>query len=202
MTDAREDSQHGHVFRPGPFRRSRAYWLDGHVLRWQIGAETGHVHLANVVAMRLHLPSIPGHVQRCVLVERDGRTHRICDRYWPHRGDTDHSPRRRMQLHPETFRNLTFTLVQRLAKANPTAALRIGPGRGEWVATCGVAVAGLGILGVGTALMVDQGRVSLPGLAFMGMVAVQFPLLWPIIRSGGPRPLEPAALNRVDPSLR
>lgn len=198
-TASADTGQHGHVFRPGPFHRRRALRLDGAVLHWQVGGQRRTLRLADIAAMRLDLAGGAGHAARCVLVERSGRIHRICDRYWPQwtKGERRHWGRR--QRHDETFRALTFALARRLAAANPRAIITKGPGRGEWVASCIVAVLALALIIGGVGLMLAQGRYPLSALAFIGMVALYLPLLWSVIRSGGPQPLDPDSLDDAGP---
>lgn len=196
MTDAGETGRHGHVFRPGPFHRRRAYWLDGGVLHWRIGAGPGgHVAVGDIAAMRLNLAEGTGGAARCVLVERSGRVHRICDRYWPGWTRAERHAWGRLQRRNATFRALTLTLARRLHRANPSADFRIGPSRTEWIATCVVAALCVAVLAGGLALMIASGSFDLAALAFMGMAAVYLPMLWPVIRSGGPRPADPATVQ-------
>jgi len=196
MTDSRENSRFGHVFRPGPFRARQAWWLDGHVLHWKIGHSAGRIALAEIASMRLHLPeggaALTAH---CDLFETSGRRHRITDRHWFRWIPRERHRFGRHERREATFRGLTFTLARRLARANPQARLLIGPSRGEWIASCIVAVLAVAIIIGGAGLMIATGRLSLPALAFMGLCAVYLPMLWPVVRSGGPRPLDPATLD-------
>lgn len=191
MTDALEHGPHGHVFRSGPFHRRRAYWLEGATLHWRIGSRQGHVPLADIAAMRLHMPANPAMVARCVVVETSGRRHRLCDRHW--------SRWTRAERREATFRGLAFSLARRLGQANPHAILQTGKGRGEWLASCAIAALGLAIVLGGIGLMVLQGRFEPAAVAFIALAAVQLPLLWPIIRSGGPKQLDPDSLPEAGP---
>lgn len=92
------------------------------------------------------------------------------------------------------MRALTFALARRLAAANPQAIIIKGPGRGEVMATCIIAVLALAVIIGGVGLMLAQGRYPLSALAFIGG-PLFLPLLWPVIRSGGPQPLDPASLS-------
>lgn len=198
MINARERSQHGHVFRPGPFHWRRAYWLDGSVLHWRISDHTGQVRLADIDSMRLNLPEGTG-AARCVLVEQTGRVHKLSDIYWPRWTKQERHHWGRLQRHGDTFRSLTFTLARRLKKANPEAVIQTGPGRGEWLATCIVAALAIAIVIGGTALMVAHGRFEPAAAAFMALAAIYLPMLWPVIRSGGPKPLDPETLHNAKP---
>lgn len=198
MTDMQENSQHGHVFRRWPFHRRRAYWLNGNELHWRIGSRQDHVSLTDVVALRLHIQAGGNIAEECVLRESSGRVHKLSDIYWPRLTREEWRKWGRVERCNPSFRALTFTLARRLKKANPSAILKQGPGRTEWVATLIVALAGVAVILTGAILMIVNRQLSLAALCFMGVVAVQLPLIWPIIRSGGPRPLDPDTLHDAD----
>lgn len=187
MTDASENSQHGHVFRPALLRCQRAYWLHGDVLRWRIGAREGQVQLRDIASVRLQF-SGPG--QRCVVVERTGRTHALSDHHWVRWG--------RYERREASFQALVFTLARRVRKLAPEAVLLFGPSRAEWIGTWIVAVLALGLLLLGIGLMVAHGRFEPAAAAFLGMLACTLPPVWPVLRSGGPKPLDPATLHAAD----
>mgnify|MGYP007078756602 FL=1 len=199
MTKAREHSRHGHAFRPGPFHKRRAYWLDGGVLHWRIGSREGHAHLADIASMRLNLTEGTGAAARCVLVEKSGRTHKLSDIYWPRWTRNERHQWGRLQRREATFRALTSTLARRFRKANPDAVLETGPTRTEWISTCIVAALAVSIVIGGAALMVVHARFEPAAAAFMALAAVCLPMLWPIIRSGGPKPLNPDTLHNANP---
>lgn len=199
MTNARELGQHGHVFRPGPFHRRRAYWLDGAVLHWRIDSAEGHAQLADIASMRLYLPEGTGTAARCVLVEKAGRVHKLCDRYFPRWTKEERHYWGRLQRREATFRGLTFTLARRLKKANPEALFEMGPGRGEWIASRIMAALAIAIIVGGALLMLWQREFHLAPAAFMALVASYLPMLWPVIRSGGPKPFDPEALHNANP---
>jgi hypothetical protein len=206
MTDAHENSQHGHVFRPGPLHRRRAYWLDGTVLHWRIGNSPGHVGLADIASIRLNLPEDTSVVARCVLIEKTGRIHKLCDRCWPSWTKEERHQWGRLQRRRGSFRSLTFTLARRLRKANPDATIVVGPSRIEWIASCSIAILAVGVVAVGASAMITRQSLDFHVAIFMAMAAIQLPMLWPAIRSGGPKPLDPEILhdanpqqNRVDP---
>lgn len=204
MTNAHEKSQHGHVFRPGPFRRRRAYWLDGGVLHWRIGDSPGHVPLTDIASMRLHVPeggtkNIGALAARCVLVEKSGRVHKLCDRYWPRWTKEERRYWGRLQRRNATFRGLTFTLARRLAKANPEAVFNTGPSRIEWIATSAVAALAVTVVIGGSVLMLAQGKLHYHIAGFMALALAYLPMLWPVIRSGGPKPFDPAILHNANP---
>jgi hypothetical protein len=187
MGGAGENSRLGHVFRSWPWQRERAVWLDSAVLHWRVGERVTRLPLTEIAVMRLNLPSGEVSAGHCVLVDRAGRVHRFDDRFWPRLG--------KVQLRRATFRGLTFTLARRLAQVNPEAVILQGPGRGEWLASCLVALAVVAVVVVGAGLMLAEGRFVPAVVAFMGLAAVSLPFLWPVIRSGGPRPLDPATLD-------
>ena len=199
MTNARELSQHGHVFRPGPFHRQRAYWLDGGLLHWRIGSDEGHVALADIASMRLNLAEGTGAAARCVLVESAGRVHKLSDIYWPRWTRQERPYWGRLQRRDASFRGLTFTLARRLKNANPDAVIQTGPGRGEWLVTCIVAALAVAIVIGGAALMVVHARFEPAAAAFMALAAIYLPMLWPVICSGGPKPLDPETLHNANP---
>lgn len=199
MTNAHEMSQHGHVFRPGPFRWRRAYWLDGTVLHWRIGDNPGgHVQLADIAAMRLNLAGSTGGASRCVLVEKSGQAHRLCDRYWPSWTKEERRYWGRPQRRQATFRSLTFTLARRLKKANPQALFEVGPSRTEWIATCVVAALAVAVIVASGGLMIARGQLYYQVAAFMALAAAYLPMLWPVIRSRGPQPLDPETLHNTN----
>ena len=144
MTNAREQSQHGHAFRPGPFHRRRAYWLDGAMLHWRIGSSEGHVALTDIASMRLNLAEGTGAASRCVLVERTGRVHKLSDIYWPRWTKQERRYWGRLQsaMRPP---GLTFTGAA-TEESQPRSRYPNGPGRGEWLATRIVAALAIAIV--------------------------------------------------------
>lgn len=198
--NAQENSQHGHVFRPGLFRRRRAYWLDGHILRWRIGNETGQVPLGQVASMRLYLPvNGAALTARCELVEASGRRHRISDRYWFRLTSQERHRFGRHQRRTASFQSLCYTLARRVKLANPQAKFLMGPARSEWIATCMVAVLAIAVLIGGTGLMMAQGTLHYPAAAFMAIIVLYLPFLAPVLRAGGPKPFDPETLHNRNP---
>lgn len=190
-----ECGRFGHVFRPGPFSRCRAYWLDGHVLHWRIGADQGHVPLSALASLRVNLPACPGLAAGCVLTEKGGRFHRLSARHWPRWTEAERHAWGRMRRHEATFRNLTHMLARRLARANRAATIETGPSLAEWIATVLLALLSLGVIGGSLALGLAEGRIGVQVAACAGLAAVNLPLLWPTIRTGGPRPIDPESLR-------
>ena len=131
MTDVRENSRLGHLFRPSPFSRDRAHWLDGHVLRWRSGVESGALNLSEVASVQLILPPAGHGTARCILRTAEGSLRRFSDDYWfgwnrveRHRWGTREHRR-------GSFLGLVAALARRARKANPAVVLTYGPGRGR-----------------------------------------------------------------------
>lgn len=131
MSDVRENSRLGHLFRPSPFSRDRAYWLDGHVLHWRSGVEGGRMSLSEVKSVRVILPPAGQGTARCIIRTAEGGWHRFSDDYWfgwnrveRHRWGTREHRR-------GSFLGLVAALARRARKANPAVALTYGPGRGR-----------------------------------------------------------------------
>lgn len=198
MDDPAQLNPKSHVFRPGPFRAVRAYWLDGDALHWRSGTRKGQVALRDIASLRLNLvPETAEHSSRCEIVERSGQRHHITDRYWLRRGTGGKWRPGAHERRTASFAGLVFPLARELARRNPEAVLLAGPGRGEWLTNIVVGAGAVAILLGGAALMLARGAVSWPVLAFLALVAVYLPMLWPAIRSGGPRPLDPESLPRA-----
>jgi len=131
MTDVRENSRLGHLFRPSPFSRDRAYWLDGHVLRWSSGFDSGRLNLSELASVQLILSPAGHGTARCILRTAGGRLHRFSDDYWfgwnrveRHRWGTREHRR-------GSFLGLVAALARRARKANAAVMLTYGPGRGR-----------------------------------------------------------------------
>lgn len=131
MTDARENSRLGHLFRPSPFSRDRAYWLDGHVLRWRRGVESGWLSLSDVTLVNVTLPPAGRGTARCTLRTADGCVHRFSDNYWFGWNGVERHRWGLREHRRATFLGLTAALARRVRKANPDATLRYGPGKGR-----------------------------------------------------------------------
>lgn len=190
MTDARENSKYGHVFRPGPLRAMRSYWIDSGMLRWRIGGREGRVPVAEIVSMRLWMPA--GAPAYCRLVDSSGRAHAITDRHWFGLG--------RRQQREASFRGLVFTLARRVKAANPQAQFLEGLSRGEWIASWIVAGLLAAVAIAGLVLMVAQGRVAFQGFAPLGLALAFAPTLWPLLRAGPAKPFDPDSLHNKAPA--
>jgi hypothetical protein len=131
MIDAGENSRLGHLYRPSPFSSDRAYWLDGHVLRWRQGVVSGWLNLGDVTLVQLILPAAGHGTARCILRTAEGGLHRFSDDYW---FGWNRLERHRWGLREHrraTFLGLVAALARRTRKANPDVALRHGAGRGQ-----------------------------------------------------------------------
>lgn len=131
MIDAGENSRLGHLYRPNPFSADRAYWLDGHVLRWRQGVESGRLSLSDVSLVQVILPPPGQGKARCIIRTAKGGLHRFSDDYW---FGWNRLERHRWGLREHrraTFLGLVAALARRTRKANPAAALMRGPGRGK-----------------------------------------------------------------------
>lgn len=189
--NAREGSRYGHVVRPGPFRRSRAYWLDGAVLHWRIGRRKGHLALADIVAMRLDARGAGADAtESCVLTNRDGRRLVIRDVHWFGWQADERTRLGRREIRRATFRGLVGALARRVTKTGRNVRFETGPSRAEWLASCTVAACAVAVVVIGLATMFWRGAMSWPVLGFMALILVNLPLLMPVIRSGGPRRVE------------
>jgi hypothetical protein len=195
MNDRQEHDRHHHEFRPGPWRAPRTYWLEGQVLHWRIRGRSGQLPLDRIAALRLYLPpdgqALAAH---CDLIETSGRRHRISDHHWA-RNPQEGSRFGRHQRRTQSFRRLTHNLARRLQRANPHARFLTGPSRAEWIASLLVALLAIAVILGGALLMIAHGALHLAAAAFMGMTALYLPMLWPVIRSGGPRPFDPQTLD-------
>ncbi|MEX4010313.1 hypothetical protein [Neoaquamicrobium sediminum] len=114
--DAQEFSKYGHVFRPGLFRRRRAFWLDGDILHWRKGRVKGHIALSAITDVVV-LEQAGG--ATCRLIEANGRRHRISERHWfgwevgeRHRFGTS-------ELRCATFASLVAAIRRRMNKKHP-----------------------------------------------------------------------------------
>ena len=118
MTNARENSRTGHVFREGPLRRSRAFWIDGAVLHWRIGRETGHCKLSDIAA--LDMDPTGG---RCLIRLANGQVLKVSDLYWFTWEAAERHRLGSFERRRTTFANFVTELSARLARARtpPTA---------------------------------------------------------------------------------
>lgn len=155
-----------------------------------VGDESRELPLANIAAMHLSLAEGTGGAARCVLTDQSGRKHMFSDRYWPQWKKGERRRWGRNQLRKESFWALTLPLAQELAAVNPQAVIMTGPSRAEWVASCIVAVLAIAVIIIGVGLMLANWQFPLAAMAFMGAVAAYLPMLWLVIRTGGPRPFD------------
>ena len=121
--------QYSHVFRPGLFRATRVYWLNGGILHWRIGKKTGHLAVGDVARLHLHPPPRGTSVgASCLLVETSGRSHWIADHHWFGWSVGERHRLGLWEYRAATFRGLVFTLARRVRKANPEARFLHGAG--------------------------------------------------------------------------
>lgn len=131
MIDVRENSRLGHLFRPSPFSPDRAYWLDGHVLRWRSGVESGALNLSQVASVQVILPPAGQGTARCIVRTVEGRLYRFSDDYWFGWNRVERHRWGVREHRRGTFLGLVAALARRARKANPAVALTYGPGRGR-----------------------------------------------------------------------
>ncbi|WP_157532739.1 hypothetical protein [Hyphomonas polymorpha] len=131
MTDARENSRLGHLFRPSPFSRDRAYWLDGHMLHWRNGVEGGRMSLSEVTCVQVILPPARYGTARCTIRTEEGTLHRFSDDYWFGWTGAERHRWGVREHRRASFLGLVTALARRARKANPAVTLRFGPGRGR-----------------------------------------------------------------------
>ena len=131
MIDVRENSRLGHLFRPSPFSRDRAYWVDGHMLHWRSGVEGGRMSLSEVVCIQVILPPPGQGTARCIIRTAEGTLHRFSDDYWFGWKRLDRHRWGVREHRRASFLGLVAALARRAGKANPAVTLRFGPGRGR-----------------------------------------------------------------------
>ena len=96
----------------------------------------------------------------------------------------------------KTANTATSSAPDRFTGTGPTGLT--GPGRNEWIATCIVGVLAMSIIAGGGTLMMARGVFSLPAAALIGLALLYLPLLWQVIRSGGPQPFDPEILHNAN----
>lgn len=186
-----------YTHRPAPWRGVRRYWIEGRKLCWNQGGVRGEVPLEDIRQLRLHRsPSHGRDMVRCTLRTARGEEHRLLNHHWQYRCPTGggFSPGYRDQS--EAFDTFLAHLLQRLARHAGRVTYLEGPGRVEWIASTAMFAVAVLLLVGGLALTVLSEQSPLAPLAIMAVIALYLPVLWPIVRSGGPRPLDPASLLR------
>jgi len=111
--DAQEFSKYGHVFRPSPFRKKQAFWLNGDILHWRDNHHKGHVALSEITDLIVY-ERFGANV--CRLTDNKGRRHYISERYW---FGWEAGEKRRFgtsELHGPTFASLVSAIRWRLRK--------------------------------------------------------------------------------------
>jgi len=159
--------------------------FEGEHISWRAGRRSGVIALADIASVRVNLaPAGARHASVCRIRTKAGSGLTVTDLYAKGPG--------RFERRTEAFDAFTNALIAALASANPAARLLTGPSVGVWIASLIVLAAGLAVSALGAWLMISQGRAAWPALAFMAAALVQLPLLWPVVRSGGPKPLQPS----------
>jgi hypothetical protein len=173
------------VTRRWPWAPPQHIALEGERLTWRAGRRSGVIALADIASVRVNLAPAGGrHASVCRIKTRPGAGLTVTDLYAKGPG--------RFERRTEAFDAFTNALIAALARAHPAARLLTGPSSGVWIASCVALAACVAVSAVGAGLMITQGRVSAAALAFMAAALVQLPLLWPAVRSGGPKPLQPS----------
>lgn len=159
--------------------------LEGERLNWRSGRRSGVIALADIASVRVNLaPGWAGHGSVCRIRTKTGAGLTVTDVHAKGFG--------RFERRSAAFEAFTAALIGALAAAYPAARLLRGPSSGVWIASCVVLAACAAVSALGAGLMISQGRISVAALAFMAAALVQLPLLWPAVRSGGPKPLQPS----------
>lgn len=183
--------------RPSPWRAIRRYWIEGRKLCWDQGGLRGNTPLESLRQLRLHRSPAGGReMVRCTLVTDTGEKHLLLNHHWQYRCPKGggFSPGYRDQ--GEAFDTFVAHLLERMARHAGKATYLQGPGRGEWITSIAMFAAALVLLAGGLALIMLSGQFTLAPLAFMLVIALFLPVLWPIVRSGGPQPLDRRTLMR------
>ena len=186
-----------YTHRPAPWRGIRRYWIEGRKLLWDKGGLRGEIPLDSIRQLRMHRsPTAGREMVRCTLITDSGQKHPLLNHHWQYRCPTGggFSPGYRDQN--EAFDTFVGHLLQRLARHAGRITYLEGPGRVEWLASTAMFAVAIVLLIGGLALIVLSGQSPLAPLAFMAVIGLYLPVLWPIVRSGGPRPLDPASLLR------
>lgn len=186
-----------YTHRPAPWRGIRRYWIEGRKLCWDKAGLRGEIPLDRIRQLRMHRSPAGGRTMiRCTLVTDTADKHLLLNHSWQYRCPIGggFSPGYRDQS--EAFDVFLTHLLQRLARHAGKVTYLDGPGRLEWIASTAMFAVAILLLVGGLALIALSGQFVLAPLAFMAVIALYLPVLWPIVRSGGPRPLDPASLIR------
>lgn len=177
--------------RPSPWRATRRYWIQGKQLCWEQSGQRGAVPFDQIRQLRLHrTPTAGREMVRCTLVMNDGKKHLLLNHHWQH----GLPPGYRSQT--EAFDDFLANLLERVARYAPKATYLQGPGRSEWISSIAMFAVSLLLLAGGLLLMAVSGEFTLAPMTLMLVIALCLPVLWPIVRSGGPKPLDPATLKQ------
>ncbi|MCH8488360.1 MAG: hypothetical protein LAT81_00340 [Oceanicaulis sp.] len=176
-----------HEFQPGPLSSRRSYQLERDGVAWRIGRRSGRIAFSDIASVRLNLtPAASQFHSACVITGRSGRRHTITEAYKP-RFFGDATKR------TESFMAFTRALLTAVPAANPAVELGAGPSRSEWITAVIVLTVIAATIAGGIVIMAIHGRIVWSALAFMGVLLTLAPGFWGMARSGGPKPLDPAA---------
>lgn len=189
--------EHVHTAKSGLLKPVRRFWLEGEFLCWsdQNGKNSQKVSLADIATVRIQ--SRAANMQTaalCYLTEKSGRKHFISDLHWQSRAEGKASGGGRFALRSQSYWALVSTLIRRLRLVNPDAQFLQGPSKFEWVSTIVVGIASILVFVIGLYLMISEDTYPFHVIGFMALALVYLPLLWPIIRSGGPKPFDPESI--------
>lgn len=186
------------IVRPAPFRKTRSYRLAGDVLHWTLAGRTYSLGLADIRSIRVHMPGDSLELTaRCVIIDHTGNKYDIGDRHWFEPGMRPPGSPRRFERRTADFVGLVRSMVSRLEAINPGVEFRKGPGWIEWGFSTLAGVAGVAIFCTGAFFMLSRGVWDIAAIAFMLMVVAYMPFLWPVIRSGGPKPASSRDINQI-----
>lgn len=186
-----------YIHRPAPWRGIRRYWIEGRKLCWDKAGLRGELPLDSIRQLRIHRSPAGGRTMvRCTLVMDNGEKHQLLNHSWHYRCPIGGGFSPGYRDRSEAFDTFLTHLLQRLARYAGQITYLEGPGRMEWLASTAMFAVAILLLIGGLALIALSGQSPLAPLAFMAVIGLYLPVLWPIVRSGGPRPLDPASLIR------
>jgi len=177
------------------FQRPTSWALSENSLHWHMGNNEVQLSLADITSLRINFH---GHGEKqfwlCALEDSAGNRYTIRNRHWG----------RAYRIFPAkktntaSFLALVFPLAKRLKSLNPNAIICEGPSRFEWLISCATAATAIAMAISAAGLMVHQGTVHYPVITFTALSLLYLPMLWPVIKSRGPTPLDPDALKNPE----
>ena len=182
-----------YCFRPRLFGRVRYVYLQQQSLIVDDKAKMLRLELSDIIALRVYQHGYAKRqVWECEITHASGQQIKLSNRHW----NLSKGRLPQLTLHTKHFFELLHRLLEGLRQINPQALYYIGPSMTEWALTCIVGVSALAVAVVGAALMWREQKVALPGLAFIALSLVYLPMLWPVMRSSGPKLVEYSRLTR------